>query len=64
MLFGKKDSIDEYVVFQLILFSSSIDLVAKNYIQFLTFQEAIEELVKQRSAKGGLDDFLAYLIQV
>lgn len=53
----KQDEVSEYVQFNLITATDSIDLIAHNYMAFISFNDAIEELLKLKKNKL-LDDFI------
>lgn len=53
----KNDELNEYVQFKLITTNDSIDLIAHNYMAFISFNDAVEELIKLKKNKT-LDDFI------
>lgn len=53
----KQDEINEFVQFKLILENESLDLIAHNFIAFISFNDSVEELVKYKKQKS-LEDIL------
>lgn len=56
----KRDESTQFVQFKLIIESESIDLIAHNYMAFISFNDSVEELVKYKDNKS-LEEFLSLL---
>ena len=55
----KSEENNEFVNFQLVLEKDSFDLLAHNYMTFISFSEGIEELCKYKKNKS-LNEFLFF----
>lgn len=53
----KTDEEKEYVNFQLVLEKNCIDLIAHNYMTFISFSDCIEEFIKFKKNKS-INEFL------